>query len=754
MGTRTRWFALTLLAAALCGLVAVAGVQAQYPRVESRLAAQTVAAFPAPGLTLVAAVPWDLSLPIGLAAALMSLIMTTAGILGWNRVLKARVNERNWALSRLAQRHRDLIENANDAIVTVAPSDGAILEANRKMERLTGHPRQHLLCSRLESLLPERERQNAGRRLDDVLLNGAGSFDDWVVLRKDGSRVSVEVSASVVELGRRKVLQMIIRDVTERKSLQAELVRRNRNLSALNAIAATLARSHDQDEILDATLGKIVDVTGAFAAALYLADGPTGGMTLRAYRGHPPVLTVQARSMWEGGNASHRAALLEGHRAQAAAAAWWPDVPRSQMGAFVSLQLAVKDKQLGTLIVVGPQRRGFTQEDLELLTAACNQTSVAIENAGLFNDLRTAVGDLFMVKQFNDNILESMSNGLLTVDLSGRITMLNLAAERTLGYARDEAIGKPLKQVVVSRNGLDHILSDTLRTGLSSPRTETSVVRKSGEQVPVDVSASVLRDGSGAATGLLVVFTDLSGIRRMEEERRQLDRLAALGQMSAVVAHEVRNPLAAISAGAQYVASSDLTEDQRETIDIILGEIDRMDRMVDDILMFSKPPALQLIPRSVPDIVNRVLDRESDRAEECGVHITRVYTPDLPLSPADSSRLDRAISNLVANAIDAMADGGDLRVTVRLKPSSDMTLAPSIEIEVADTGEGIADDKLPRIFEPYFSTKAKGTGLGLAITKSIVQEHGGKIEVQSKRGVGTVVNVCLPAVDEETGHEC
>jgi signal transduction histidine kinase len=250
----------------------------------------------------------------------------------------------------------------------------------------------------------------------------------------------------------------------------------------------------------------------------------------------------------------------------------------------------------------------------------------------------------------------------------------------------------------------------------------------------------------------------------MEAERRKMNRLEDLVQMSAILAHELRNPLGAISMGIQHLAHKINDEAQQRSIQMIMDESERLNRIIDNVLMISKPPSLELAPAQVAETVDATVTRWQGAAAERRVRITKNYTPDVGQCLIDPLRMDQALNNLMGNALDAMPNGGDLRITVRKvrllpepstalqvvgKGSQDTAIGPEewIRIEIADTGVGIVADKLPKIFEPFVTTKAKGTGLGLAITHRIIKDHRGNISVRSKEGVGTVFTIDLPLAE-------
>jgi signal transduction histidine kinase len=235
----------------------------------------------------------------------------------------------------------------------------------------------------------------------------------------------------------------------------------------------------------------------------------------------------------------------------------------------------------------------------------------------------------------------------------------------------------------------------------------------------------------------------MSEERRMEEERRRLDRLALLGEMSAVVAHEIRNPLAGIGAGVQHLAEEMGREDPRyESLEMIMRESERVNRIIEDILMISRPVRLHLAPCDMVRVTEEIDDSLQERAKAQGVEMITYFSSDLPSIRGDAFRLGRALSELVAHRIEAMPDGGELRVMVTSEGGY-------VEVEVRDSGLGIREEDRGKIFEPFWSRKPGGTGLGLAIAKRIIEEHRGEIGVESEEGEGSVFRVRIPVGGED-----
>ncbi|MBI2845767.1 MAG: PAS domain S-box protein [Chloroflexi bacterium] len=346
------------------------------------------------------------------------------------------------------------------------------------------------------------------------------------------------------------------------------------------------------------------------------------------------------------------------------------------------------------------------------------------------------MGALTAAQNFNESILQSMTDGLLVVDTLGRATLANRAVERMLGYESGELFGKSAEEIF-GPNALG-VQESLEREAVMAPR-EVVLPRKTGGQIPVEIHLSPLPREGGDRGGVVVVVRDLSAAKAMEEERRRLDRLALLGEMSAVVAHEIRNPLAGIGAGVQHLLGKLTPDDkQRESLEMIQKETERVNRIIEEILIISRPVRLNLAPCNLAEILEEVLAGLEPRLKGAEVRARKYYAPAAPWIKADAMRLNQAFTNLISNALEAMGKGGELRIVVAEEDKGEL------EVEIRDNGAGIKKEDLPRIFEPFYTTKPGGTGLGLAIVKRIIEEHGGRISVESEEGKRTTFAVHLP----------
>jgi PAS domain S-box-containing protein len=406
------------------------------------------------------------------------------------------------------------------------------------------------------------------------------------------------------------------------------------------------------------------------------------------------------------------------------------------------LPLVIKGEVVGLLAAEtgsGP----FNQISLELLSVLAGQLAIMLENVQLFQQTEA-------LRTFNEDIIQNMTNGLIAIDQVGYITAFNPAASAMLGYQPHEALHYPLTEIIQQSKDLSRIFDETLGTGQAYAHQEIMLQHRQGHLLPVSVSTAPLgvSDAAGRPVGVVGVLEDLSEIKAMEVERRRLDRLAALGEMSAVVAHEIRNPIAGIAAGIDYLARN-VSQDSAEFegAAMMRGEIQRVNRILEDILFVARPARLKLSSEDVSQIIESVLKRCYGQVEECEVRVISHYAENLPRVSVDRQRLEQVFTNLIINATQAMPKGGQLSLQTHLASTQNGKPAQEVIITLADTGPGIPAETRQQIFEPFFTTKARGTGLGLTVARRIIEEHGGAISIESETAQGTRFVIRLPIIE-------
>jgi two-component system sensor histidine kinase PilS (NtrC family) len=346
------------------------------------------------------------------------------------------------------------------------------------------------------------------------------------------------------------------------------------------------------------------------------------------------------------------------------------------------------------------------------------------------------------VQAFRDLIFQSVGTGLIAVGPDGRITAFNRAAEAITGLPADAALGEPWPRVFGDEVDLERVRAAVAAREGQSQRYEIHLRRRDGRSVPVGISFWLLRSGEGDAVGLIGVCQDLSSIKQMEERMRQADRLAALGRMSANIAHEIRNPLASVS-GAIEVLARDIPPDptRDRLVEIVLSESARLNQLISDFLEYARPAPLAPIEVNASKVLDEVVVLLEHRRLPDHLKLVREYGETLMVR-ADPQQLRQAIWNLCLNAVQSMPSGGELRVGGRVLEGE--RRPGRVQLWIGDTGSGIAEADLPHIFEPFYSTKPEGSGLGLAMVYRVVQEHGGDIDVRSVPRMGTTFTLRLP----------
>jgi two-component system sensor histidine kinase PilS (NtrC family) len=379
-----------------------------------------------------------------------------------------------------------------------------------------------------------------------------------------------------------------------------------------------------------------------------------------------------------------------------------------------------------------------------LLTIAVLAGSLAERYYRAQRSLESQRREFSDLQAFRDLIFQSVGSGLIAVNPAGRVTAFNRAAESITGVPEGEALGQTWEALFGSGVDLDEARLAVASPGAQSLRYEIRLRRRDGLEVPVGVSFWSLRSGEGEVVGLIGVCQDLSSIKRMEQRVRQADRLATIGRLSANIAHEIRNPLASLSGAIEALARELPADSGRDRlVEIVLRESDRLNHIIRDFLEYARPAPMTPHPVNLAELLEEVLVLVEHRSHPVELKVVREFADALP-ARVDPQQLRQAIWNLCINAVQAMPEGGELRVGGRLLPGSKPT---RMQLWVSDTGHGIAEGDLPQIFEPFFSTKAEGSGIGLALVYRVVQDHDGQIEVRSQPGVGTTFLLTLPSTD-------
>jgi two-component system sensor histidine kinase HydH len=363
----------------------------------------------------------------------------------------------------------------------------------------------------------------------------------------------------------------------------------------------------------------------------------------------------------------------------------------------------------------------------------------------MVQSFRSTRESLSRVQAFSDSLVAHMPVGLLALTDRMTVASLNPVGSAILGIPGAGAVGRP------ARGMLPDTLIALARETAEGRRVlarEVRCTRADGSALPLEVSASALSYGEGRSLGTILLFTDLTEMVALRREVALSQRLAAIGQLAAGVAHEIRNPLSSIKGFATVFQERHReTPEDREIAALMVQEVDRLNRVVTQLLDFARPVVAVKQPTRPERLLEETRHLVADQAERAGVSLRIRSAPDLPAVHTDPDKIRQVLLNLCLNALEAMPGGGTLSLSAEPAEGDGWTL------RVSDTGEGISEADLGRIFEPYFTTRSTGTGLGLAIVHSVLDALGWSIRVDSRPGEGTTVTLRTPAGQGSQNHE-
>jgi PAS domain S-box-containing protein len=387
---------------------------------------------------------------------------------------------------------------------------------------------------------------------------------------------------------------------------------------------------------------------------------------------------------------------------------------------------------------VGASSEPLSSEDMALLSAVAAQAATALENGRLYRQLRTKADELERMRQFSENILESLNDGLAVLDRNGHVVRWNRQMEELYGVRHEAAAGQSIDSL------LDPRIVDMIRGASSEGEAYYRIPMSTRHDPPrrllVNVGATPLRDSAGDIVGTIVIVEDISTRVQLEEQLQISEKMASIGLLAAGVAHEVNTPLTGISSYTQMLLQQAPADDpSTKVLEKIERQTFRAAKIVNGLLNLARPAQVDSGPCDINTVINDVLSLLEHQFRTGSIQVRKELAPVPPIVQGIEHKLQQVFLNLFLNARDAMPKGGWLTIVTRWERNGAV-------VEVADTGSGIPAEQLSRIYDPFFTTKAigKGTGLGLSITYGIVQEHGGSITCDSQVGQGTRFTIHLP----------
>lgn len=526
--------------------------------------------------------------------------------------------------------------------------------------------------------------------------------------------------------------------ITYERSMQEKVL----ELSALYELSQRISTAGTLNEALESILAIVSDLVVCDECLVWTVDKETSDLDLRASR-------------WMGRS---EASDQEHPQVDAGLAAWalterkaivLPDIrldsrfsPESlrstRVRSLMSIPLMAQDEVVGVLSIHSYNPSSYTEEQVRILSVVASQAA----------SIYRALEALTALTSYTENILSSVAAGVVTVDTEGLIVSWNRAAESILKLGSRHALGREftelLQSVPVSGDALSPLTTaiGRVREGGASERGVQISAKGAGEDSELHLmfSVSQLRNTAGEPLGLVIIFEDVTRQVQMHQEVRKMEELAAIGQLAASIAHELRNPLSSIKGAAQFLQQETEDTSTREFLEIIIEEVDGLNKIATNFLDFARPLRVEPVDLAPADVLEKQAALLAPQLQSAGIDVRIAADTSVPIIRADQKQIEQVLLNLMLNSIQAMAEGGTLDLAARPSRRS-----PShVEIEVRDSGAGIPADRLSKVFTPFFTTKVKGTGLGLSVVQKIVHNHQGHIEVDSKEGEGTAFRIHLP----------
>jgi len=529
------------------------------------------------------------------------------------------------------------------------------------------------------------------------------------------------------------------------------------------AFARELSSEMDLDRTLKSVGERLIRTLQVDQAAFFLADDVTGGFRLHSALDRD----AQSRRLNAEGldlsflDAASSQPYLFFERTRHAIDIVMREMPQSVRSTIAELDLTYyvpcrfRGKTVGWLGVSRSVKGDFlSSDDIDLLSTLSNYIAMAVENARLYRSLATKAEQYERLKEFSENIVESINVGILAADLDDRVESWNSQIERLTGIPRESAVGRKLDELFGQDLAvhLDHVRGDSrvhqiykFRLDPHLLSTEPRGGNGNGNAPPATVNIAIapLVTKDGQRIGRLVIFDDVTEREDLERRLVQADKLSSIGLLAAGVAHEVNTPLAVISSYAQMLAKQVHGDDAKtRMLDKIAKQTFRASEIVNSLLNFSRTSPTDFEDVDLNRVARETAGLIEHQLEKSGIQVELDLEDGIPAIRGNTGKLQQVFLNLLLNARDAMSgDGGRLTIVTRRGGAG-------VRAEVRDTGPGLPRELLNRIFDPFFTTKAarKGTGLGLSVSYGIVEEHGGRIEADSDSGEGAVIRLEFPAV--------
>ncbi|MBN1521398.1 MAG: PAS domain-containing protein, partial [Candidatus Aureabacteria bacterium] len=503
-------------------------------------------------------------------------------------------------------------------------------------------------------------------------------------------------------------------------------------LSLSNKIYATL----DIQEIMNALMDGIFEIFPSTEKSVFLLADSQGKLIPSAYRVKDEKEThIRLSHTILEKVKEKKSAVLSSNVMGDSDYKFSESILLDKIMSFMCSPMYIKDNLVGIFYIDTTRIDGaFTEDDLRFFLMICNQMAMSVYNARLYSEIKD-------LAQYNANILTSISSGIIVIDNDNIIRTFNRTSEEIFHLLADDVIGKNISKVSKLKV-IEEAISQIKDSEDTSSRVEVSFQDEVDDQSKIiGLGISLLKDHNQYIKGIIAYFKDLTEINKLNQMLQRSERLAALGEMAAGVAHEIRNPLNSIRGFAQLFNEGMVTpQNTKEFSDIIIREVDRLNGLVVDLLDFSREQKIQKMEMDIRPLIDATIAYVRQGCQDETVEWIKNFPEESVKVGIDPDKIKQVFINLYQNALDACKE----KQKKVIKTSLVTDKKDMLTIAVEDNGSGMMEGVLKKIFNPFYSTKKRGSGLGLPICQRIVEEHGGFIDAESQEGKGTIFRIYLP----------
>ncbi len=523
--------------------------------------------------------------------------------------------------------------------------------------------------------------------------------------------------------------------IIENARLQEQNQKKIKQLLTLQEISKKTSSTFNLEKLFNLISASALKITKASSCALFLLDDDGKELTIASAKGFAPDTKEPFRLKVGVG--------ILGWVAKTGLPILINDVskdPRYReiikgVASQLTVPLITDKRVVGVLHVCSHNRAAFSEDDLKLLLIFSGHTSSLMKNVRLYGQVMTE-------RNFRENILESSPNSVVTINLKKEISSINKKTEEMFRLRRKKVLGAKAGTIFV--DDIARIIDLAIDDHAVVDSKEIQQTRKEGVATTLGITSSLLRNHQGNLIGAMVIIRDLTEEKKTEELIRRIDRLTSLGQLSAGIAHEIRNPLTSINFNVQLLAKKSFSpEAAKNLIEDTQEGIDRIRTLVKGMLDFAKPSLPCLKSDALLRVVQGSIALMDSQLKEKKVEVLCEVQENLPEVILDAHQIQQVFVNLLLNGMEAMPEGGTIRITGQVEKRS-KKFGDHVVLYVNDHGTGISRDSLSRIFNPFFTTKPEGTGLGLSIVHKILEQHNASVDVSSEKNRGTTFILRFP----------